>query len=147
MAKTKRAESALPYIQRLLEDEYVQAQLRQAASGARAAYARARRQPHEAAEDRRLYRNLRHAATSTRNAASALRHPKPEPKHRGRKVAIIGLAIGGCALLTIKLQKLQSQRASDSGATPAQPHQSAMAAAGAPQSVPTAEHPAADTPR
>jgi ferric-dicitrate binding protein FerR (iron transport regulator) len=107
MAKTKKAKAAVPYARRLLEDEYVQEQLRNAAGGLRTAYERARRERGKAAEDKHLYSNLRHAATSIRNAATALQRPKPapKPKRRARKVAILVLAVGGCALLTIRLQK------------------------------------------
>lgn len=92
MAKTARAKSALPYIQRVLEDEFVQEQLRNAAGGMRAAYLRARKQRSQAADDKTLYRNLRHAASSIRNA-TALQRPEP-PKRRARKAAAIGVAIG-----------------------------------------------------
>lgn len=110
MAKTKKAKakSALPYARRLLEDEYVQEQLRSAAGGLRAAYDRALRQRADATEDKRLYRNLRQAATSVRNAATALQRPKPEPKRRLRKVAVLAVAVGGCALLAMKLQRQQT---------------------------------------
>lgn len=113
MAKTGTAKAALPYIQRVLEDEFVQEQLRNAALGARAAYVRARRQRSQAADDKALYRNLRQAATSLRNATIALQRPEPPPKRRIRKTAAVGLAIGGCVWLTMKLQKLQSGAESD----------------------------------
>src|SRR5947208_14450523 len=100
----KKAESAVPYIRRVLEDEYVQAQLRSAASGMRAVYRRASRQGGQAAEDKRLYGNLRQAATSIRKATVALQRPKPEPKRRVRKIAIAALAAGG-ALLIFKRRK------------------------------------------
>src|SRR5438067_2200303 len=54
-AKNK-AESAVPYIRRVLEDEYVQEQLRSAASGLRAVYQRASKQGGQAAEDKRVLR-------------------------------------------------------------------------------------------
>jgi ferric-dicitrate binding protein FerR (iron transport regulator) len=125
MAKTRKTESALPYLQRLLEDEFVQEQLRNAALGVRGAYGRARRKRSQAADDKLLYRNVRKAATSVRNAASALRRPEPPPpKRRLRKVVGVALAIGGCVWLTVRLQKLQSQGSGDSSSpdsTPAPP--------------------------
>ncbi|HJS93841.1 MAG TPA: hypothetical protein VJ741_06230 [Solirubrobacteraceae bacterium] len=111
MAKSKNAKSAVPYARRLLEDEYVQEQLRNAAGGLRAAYGRARKQRSQAAEDKRLYGHVREAVTSIRNAATALQRPKPKPKRRFRKVVVLAGAVGGCALLTVKLQKQQKPAA------------------------------------
>jgi ferric-dicitrate binding protein FerR (iron transport regulator) len=108
MAKTKKAKSTLPYARRLLEDEYVQEQLRNAVGGLRTAYQRARKERGKATEDKHLYNNIRHAATSIRNAATALQRPKPKPKRRLGRVAILAVAIGGCAGLVIWLQKHQS---------------------------------------
>jgi ferric-dicitrate binding protein FerR (iron transport regulator) len=109
MAKTKKAQSALPYARRLLEDEYVQEQLRNAAQGLRTVYERARKERGKATEDKHLYGNLRHAATSIRNAATALQRPKPKPKkRRARKLAAFGFAVGGCAWLVMWLQKQQT---------------------------------------
>jgi ferric-dicitrate binding protein FerR (iron transport regulator) len=105
MAKTNKAKAAVPYARRLLEDEYVQEQLREAVSGLRAAYERARSERAQATEDKRLYGHLRQAATATRKATLALRRPQPKPKRRVRKIAVLAFAVGGCALLTIKLQK------------------------------------------
>jgi hypothetical protein len=116
----KKAEPAVPYIRRVLEDEYVQEQLRSAASGLRAVYQRASRQGGQAAEDKRLYGNLRQAATSIRKAATALQRPKPEPKRRGRKVATAALAAGAGALLISKRQKGNSEGGSDPRASPVQ---------------------------
>ena len=117
MAKISQAKAALPYIQRVVEDEYVQEQLRSAVSGARAAYLRARKQRGQVVEDKGLYRNLRQAATALQKATGALRPPPPEPKHRGRKLAAVALAMGATVLLTMKLQKQQSQRGGDVGAS------------------------------
>jgi ferric-dicitrate binding protein FerR (iron transport regulator) len=106
MANTSRAKSALPYLTRLLEDDYVQAELRSAAEGLRVIYERTRNERAKATDDKRVYANLRRAATSIRNAAGALQRPKPPPKkRRARKIATLAIAGGGCALLTIKLQK------------------------------------------
>jgi hypothetical protein len=76
MAKAKKqAKSAAPYIQRLLEDPNVQKQIRGAVGGLRGAYDRVTRKGGKAAEDKRLYANLRQTATSIRNAATALQRP------------------------------------------------------------------------
>jgi ferric-dicitrate binding protein FerR (iron transport regulator) len=109
----QKAQSAVPYIQRLLDDEYVQHQLRSAASGLRAVYRRASRQGGQAVEDKRLYGNLRQAASSIRRATTALQRPKPQPKRRGRKIAAATLAAGGGALLISKRQQGDPQVPSD----------------------------------
>ena len=104
------------YVRQVLEDEYVQEQLRNAATGLRDMYERTRRKRAQAAEDKRVYANLRQAATSIRNAAAALqKKPEPEPKRRRlRKVAVLAVAIGGTAWLAMKMQKAAGE--SDSAA-------------------------------
>jgi len=57
-----------------------------------------RRKRGRAVEDKKLYANLREAATSLRKAGSRLQR-KPEPKRRGRKVAAAAVAASGAALL------------------------------------------------
>jgi hypothetical protein len=121
MAKSKKPKSALPYVQRLLEDEYVQEQLRDAASGLRAVYQRARTRRTEAAEDKRLYGKLRKAATSVRRAATALQRPKPKPKRRLPKLTAAAATIGGGALLaTTRARQKQRSTAASSGEVPTQ---------------------------
>jgi hypothetical protein len=106
MANNSRAKSALPYLRQVLEDDYVQAELRSAAEGLRVIYERTRKEKAKATEDKRVYASLRRAVTSIRNVAGALKHPEPPPKKRwGRNLAIVAIAGGGCALLTMKLQK------------------------------------------
>jgi ferric-dicitrate binding protein FerR (iron transport regulator) len=113
MAKTDKAKSALPYARRLLEDEYVQEQLRSAAVALRTAYGRARAERADATEDKRLYGHVREAAISLRKATTALQRPKPAPrKRRFRKAATLAFALGGSAWLT---GKLQSQQGAASG--------------------------------
>jgi hypothetical protein len=114
----KKAESAVPYIRRVLEDDYVQEQLRGAATGMRAVYSRVSRQGGQAAEDKRLYGSLRQAATSIRKATIALQRPKPEPKRRVRKVATAAAA-GGGALLVFKRRKADRGGPSDVDASSA----------------------------
>jgi ferric-dicitrate binding protein FerR (iron transport regulator) len=106
MPSTAKAKSALPYLTQLLEDDFIQSELRHAAQGLRAVYERTREEPAKATEDKRVYANLRRAATSIRNAATALQRPKPQPKKRPiGKIATLAFAAGGCVLLTLKLQK------------------------------------------
>jgi ferric-dicitrate binding protein FerR (iron transport regulator) len=104
MAKTSKAKSAVPYARRLIEDKYVQEQIRNAASGVRGAYDRARKQGSQATDDKRLYGHLRQTAASIQRAMTALQQPKPKPKRRVRKLVILGAAVGACIWLTMKLQ-------------------------------------------
>ncbi len=97
MARADQAKSAVPYLQRLVEDEYVQAQLRDAVARLREAYERAYRKRGKAADDKKLYGSLRQAAGSIRNATTALQRRKPEPKRHGRKLVAVALAGGGVA--------------------------------------------------
>ena len=112
--KSRQAKSALPYVQRLAEDDYIQGQLRNAAGRLREAYLRTRRQRGRAAEDKKLYDNLREAATSMRKAASRLQR-KPQPKRRGPKIAAVAVTGGGAALLVRRRQKAQADYAGDFG--------------------------------
>jgi ferric-dicitrate binding protein FerR (iron transport regulator) len=102
----------------VLEDEYVQEQLRNAVLGLRTAYGRARKERGKATEDKHLYGNLRHAATSLRNAATAIQRPKAKPKRRLRKVMVLALSAGGCVWLTTRLQKEQSSTSRPATGTP-----------------------------
>lgn len=102
MSKSNTARSASRYLGRLAEDEYVQEQLRDAATRVRQAYRRAARQRAKAAEDKQLYANLRDAATSVRNALTALQRPKPKPRRRGPRLVVLVLAGGGTALVINK---------------------------------------------
>jgi hypothetical protein len=97
MAKTKKkAKSAAPYVQRLVEDEYVHDQLMNAAARLREAYDRASSKKAKAADDKRFYNHVREAAGSLRNAANAIQR-KPPPRKRGRKVLIVAGAAGAAA--------------------------------------------------
>src|SRR4051812_37988130 len=107
MAKRTRRTSAMTYARRLTEDDYVRGQLRQAASGLHQAYGRVARRRGKAAEDKELYGHLRKSATSIRRAVLALQRKPPEPKHRGRKLALVALAGGGAALAVSQRRRSQ----------------------------------------
>jgi hypothetical protein len=117
----KRAEAAVSTVQRVLKEEYVRAELHNAAGGLRAVYGRVRTQPGRAAADRLLYGHLRQAATSVRNAALALQPSQPPPQHRGRKLTAAAL-IGGGSLLMLKRSSTNGHRSKTgdepSGRTP-----------------------------
>ncbi|HET8672132.1 MAG TPA: hypothetical protein VFL87_00735 [Thermoleophilaceae bacterium] len=103
MAKTK-AKSAAPYVQRLLEDEYVHDQLMNAAERLRDAYGRVSSKKAKAADDKRFYNQVREAAGSLRNAANAIQR-KPPPRRRGRKVLIVTGVAGAAAAATVAASK------------------------------------------
>src|SRR5216110_3509894 len=109
MASDKPPKSPAHYLQRLVEDDYVQEQLRTAATGLRAAYDRVARKRTKAAEDKKLYGNLQQAATSIRNALIALKRPEPKPQHRVRKVLTAVAVVGGGALLIATRVRKQAQ--------------------------------------
>ena len=82
------------YAQRLIENEYVQENLAQAADSLRAAYRRASKRRVEPTRDEKVRRQVREAALSLREAASALQSGRRKPKkRRGRRVLIV-LATG-----------------------------------------------------
>src|SRR5436190_1425736 len=135
--KTKRAKSAVPYVQSLAQDDYLQAQLRNASDRLRDAYTRTRRQRGRAVEDKKLYANLREAATAIRNAATRLKR-RPEPKRRGRKVAAVALVGGGTVLLWRRRGKSQADYAGYPG-EPTHDIAGSSAGDGAPQETPSAE--------
>jgi hypothetical protein len=134
MASKKESKSAMTYVQRLFEDEYVQGQLRDAASGIRSAYGRISKKPERAAEDKKLYTNVRQAATSIRKAMLALKRPEPEPepKHRFRAL-LIAIAVVAASVLIIS--KRGSERESADGSAAA----TADALAGDATSAPAAQ--------
>lgn len=115
MAKGKQDRGIAANAQRVLQDDYAQEQVRAAASGLVAAYRRARQERGDSVNDKKLYANLRQAATSARNATEAFLRPEPEPSHRKRRLTMIALAIAATTALTMRMQKLETQRRADPG--------------------------------
>ncbi len=132
MARRKKTKSAVPYLERLAQDEYVQEQLGNAATRLTDAYGRVSRQRGKAAEDKKLYGNLREAATSIRNATLALQRRRPKQKRRGRKFLVVVLAGGGAAVILSGRgrEKLQDALSSVPGASAASGEGNARASAG-----------------
>jgi hypothetical protein len=80
------AEAARPYVQRLVEDDELRDNLRDAYDAARDAYDRAAgsKGPAKAVlEDRKVQDNLRSAADSLKAASEALRNPEKRAKRGG----------------------------------------------------------------
>jgi hypothetical protein len=90
------------YVQRLVEDDELRDNLRNAFESARKAYARMSngKGPVKAvAENKKVQRDLREAATSLKDAAESLRDGKKKKKKRGKgRLLLIALIGGGIAL-------------------------------------------------
>jgi len=71
-------ESARPYVQRLIKDEELRDNLREAYEAGRDAYARASgaKKPSALLDDKKLQRDLKNATDSLRAASDALREPE-----------------------------------------------------------------------
>jgi hypothetical protein len=126
MAATDYAEKAGVYAQRLIDNEYVQQNLSQAADSLQAAYRRASKRRVEPTRDEKLRRQVRQAAASLSEAASAMKSGRTKPKRRrGRRVLIV-VALGAGAAVAIvasneelRRKLLGSESAVDSEAAPA----------------------------
>jgi hypothetical protein len=113
MAKTTRTKAAdragtlyntardNPYVQRLIDDEELRGNLRDAYTAARSAYGRITgngKGPVKAVTgDKKVQRDLRHAADSLREASEQLRAPKRRKSRLGR-VILLGAVAGGVTL-------------------------------------------------
>ena len=108
---TNTAAKAGDYAQRLLDNEYVQENLGEAVANLRAAYRRVSKRRVKPATDQRLRGQLRQAAASLAEAASALRSGRQEPKkRRGRRVIIaLGVAAGAAAALLAANEALRNK--------------------------------------
>jgi hypothetical protein len=94
------------YVQRLIEDEELRANLRSAYESARAAYGRMSngKGPQAALNDKKTQKQLREAATSLKDAADALRDAK-KPRRRRRGLLLIVVGVGLAFVLSEGLRK------------------------------------------
>ncbi len=78
-----RAGTARPYVQRLIEDEDLRDNLREAYEAGRDAYDRASgaKRPADVLDDKKLQKDLRSASENLRAATEALREPQKKEKH------------------------------------------------------------------
>jgi chemotaxis response regulator CheB len=99
------------YGQRLLNNNYVQENLAQAAESLRAAYHRASKRRVEPTRDEKLRRQVREAARSFAEAASALKADRQKPKRkRGRQlIVVLALGAGGAAALLAANEELRNK--------------------------------------
>jgi hypothetical protein len=87
-----------PYVQRLVEDEELRENLRNAFVSARKAYGRVNgKGPAKALDDKKTQRELKDAASSLKEAADALRGAKKK-RRRGRMGRLILVSLVGAGL-------------------------------------------------
>jgi hypothetical protein len=87
-----------PYVRRLVEDPELREELRSAFESARRAYGRIDgKGPAKALEDKKLQRDLKHAAESLRSAADSLRAPRKR-KSGLRRMLMLAIVGGALAL-------------------------------------------------
>lgn len=111
MSKTKASQAAdiyatareNPYVQRLIEDEELRDNLREAFEAARGAYGRATGNGKGAVKavtsDKKVQKDLRTAAESLREASEAFKAPKKRKKSRLGRLILFGLVAAGIALI------------------------------------------------
>ncbi len=99
-------ESARPYVQRLIEDEELRDNLREAYEAGRNAYDRASgaSKPSALLDDKKLQRDLKSASESLRAASEALREPEKRPSSGHPFMKLLVIAFIG-AVLAIALSE------------------------------------------
>ena len=98
------AETARPYVQRLIEDDDLRTNLRDAYDAARDAYDRAtdsKATPKSVLEDRKLQKDLKSAAESLREASDALREPQKTSGGHGFAKLLVIAFIGAVLALAL----------------------------------------------
>ena len=108
-AAKSRANSARPYVQRLIEDEDLRDNLRASYDSARDAYDRASgaKRPSDVLEDKRLQKDLRKASENLRAATDALRDP--EKKDSSTLGRLLLLAVIGAILALALSEELRKK--------------------------------------
>ncbi len=103
---TSAADTARPYVNRLIEDESLRENLREAYEAGRSAYERASgaKSPAAVLEDKKLQKELRSATESLRAATDALREPEKKRKSGGGLGKLLLVAIIG-AILALALSE------------------------------------------
>jgi hypothetical protein len=117
MGSKDQARRLAPYAQELVENAYVQENLRNGVDKLGAAYRRAQKRRVEPTRDEKLRRQIRSAGASLTEAARALRSGRRKPERRwGPRVAVlIGLGVAGAAVAV-----WANQRLGDESSSPAQ---------------------------
>jgi hypothetical protein len=95
-----------PYVQRMVEDAELRAELRSAFESARKAYGRIDgKGPAKAFEDKKVQRDLKQAAEALKSASESLREPKKRKRGFGRLVLIALVGAGLALALSEDLRK------------------------------------------
>ncbi len=95
MAATESASRLGPYVERLLQNDYVQDNLLDAVKNLRQAYERTQKRRVEPAHDEKIRHQLRQAALSLKEAGQALKSGRQKPKKRRAKRMLILAGVGG----------------------------------------------------
>jgi hypothetical protein len=111
MTATESASRLGPYVERLLQNAYVQDNLLDAVENLREAYERAQKRRVEPARDEKIRRQLRQSVLSFQKAGEALRSGRQKPKkHRARRTLILaGLGAVGVAAALATSDELRSK--------------------------------------
>lgn len=97
------ADTARPYVQRLIEDDELRDNLRRAYDSAQDAYGRASgaKRPSDVLEDKKLQKDLRHASESLRAASDALREPEKKSGGGGFGKLLLIAIVGAIVALAV----------------------------------------------
>lgn len=99
------AETARPYVQRLIEDDDLRDNIREAYEAGRDAYSRASgSKPSALLDDKKLQKDLKNASDSLRAASEALRHPEKKSSGGGGLGKVVLVLIVG-AILALALSE------------------------------------------
>jgi hypothetical protein len=100
MSTSDRVGKVAPYLDRLLDDDYVQDQVRELVTDLRQGATRAKRKgPKKAVNDKRVRRQLTAAAVAAGRAARLLREPEPPKRHPIRRTLGVAAVAGAAAAL------------------------------------------------
>jgi hypothetical protein len=95
-----------PYVQRLVEDQELRENLRNAFVSARKAYSRVNgKTPAKALDDKKVQRELKDAASSLKDAADSLRGTKRKKRRKGRLLLVAFVGAGLALALNEGLRK------------------------------------------
>jgi hypothetical protein len=111
MAATESASRLGPYVERLLQNAYVQDNLLDAVENLRGAYERAQKRRVEPARDEKIRRQLRQSALSLQKAGEALKSGRQKPKKRRAKQTLVLVSLGavGVAAALAASEELRSK--------------------------------------
>jgi hypothetical protein len=95
-----------PYVQRLMEDEELRENLRNAFVSAKKAYGRINgKGPAKALDDKKLQRELKNAASSLKDASDSLRGGRKRKRRKGRLLLLALVGAGLALALSEDLRK------------------------------------------